>query len=296
MRFAPALAPVLAAAALVPAAAFAADAPSAQEQQWQLAGGQAVKIVVRRDGWYHVSRESLVAAGLDGGAPSKSLRLYTDGRQVPIQVRRDGSIEFLGVRRYGPTSDARTYWLAWGGEAGKRILAAKGTARRGSVARTYGWAVVERPRNVYYGWLKGGPSDFFFGPLVTPAKAGTATISAPSIDPQNAPRLDVAVQGFSTGTPQNPRTHEVSVSFNGTKVATTTFQNRTVGHAIARLPAGSVKPGDNTATATRTRCSSHRRSAPGAFSRSARKQCWRRPRSPPSARQGGTAPTRAPTW
>ena len=241
MKLAPALAPVLAAAALAPAA-LASSAPSQLEQQWELAGNPAVKIAVRRDGWYHVARKSLLAAGLSRTAPAKSLRLFADGRQVPIRVDRGGSIEFFGQRRSIATTDTRIYWLVSGSEPGLRIAKSKRTLRKGRLAGTFGSAVVVRPRNVYYAWLKGGPSDLFFGPLITPAKSATQSVVVPSIDPRNRPLLDVAVQGFSL------RPHQVSVAFNGTKVASATFEKRAVGHAVARLPAGAVMAGENSVT------------------------------------------------
>ena len=98
--------------ALAPLAAPAAapsTKPGALERQWAIAARPAVKIEVRRNGWYRVSRSRLAAAGFELSSPSR-LRLSTDGNQVPIQISR-GSLEFYGVARDTPSTDTRTYWL-----------------------------------------------------------------------------------------------------------------------------------------------------------------------------------------
>jgi Peptidase family C25 len=238
-RIAPTLA-LVSAAVVFPAAAFGADT-TPLEQQWQLAGGKAVKIVVRRDGWYRASRKSLTAAGLPRDAQAKTYRLYTDGREVPIRVRPDRSIEFFGIARYLPSTGSRTYWLVWAGDRGKRIKRASLGARRGQRPQTFTSTVVSRPRNVFFAFLKGGPADSFFGPSLTPGKPVSLTLSVPAPAPGSA-SLDVAVQGISL------RPHQVSVAFNGNAVATASFDNRDPGHATARLAADAVKAGDNTVT------------------------------------------------
>src|SRR2546427_795582 len=45
-------------------------------KQQAIAAGQAVKILVRRTGWYRVSQAELVAAGLDSSVNARMLQLY----------------------------------------------------------------------------------------------------------------------------------------------------------------------------------------------------------------------------
>ena len=63
-------------------------------RQWEIAAGRAVKIEVRKDGWYRVARTRLERAGADFTAPGR-LRLFERGKEIPILVQR-GAIEFYG--------------------------------------------------------------------------------------------------------------------------------------------------------------------------------------------------------
>src|SRR4030042_6028436 len=51
-----------------------------------LAGQPAVKILVKEEGWYRVTKHELVAAGLSPGVNPRFLQLYTDGREQPIRL------------------------------------------------------------------------------------------------------------------------------------------------------------------------------------------------------------------
>lgn len=129
------------AAAVAPASAGGAgvaEVAPAQQQQWQIAGGSAVKIGVKRDGWYRVMQEELVAAGLDPTADARLLQLYADGRQVPMRLNgvgtnlgAGGSIEFYGQGLDTPTTDTRVYWLVIGTEPGLRLPASRSTGKAG---------------------------------------------------------------------------------------------------------------------------------------------------------------------
>ena len=237
LRLVPTLGLVLIAAALVPAA-WGAETPQTIQEQWELAGGPAVKIVVRRDGLYRVSRQRLLAAGLSRTATSRSLRLFTDGREVPIRVRRDRSIEFFGVRRYLPTTDARTYWLVTRDGVGKRFRK-PAAGRKGKPLRAFDTTVQNRPRTVYFASLKEGPTDNFFGPRVTPGAPATQTLSVPAPAPGTRPTLSVGVYGISLVP------HEVTVTLNGQHMGTGSFSNRVAHEVTARVPVGLVRPGDN---------------------------------------------------
>jgi len=93
-----------------------------------LAAQAAVKLSVRRDGWYRADLADLVAAGLNPAASPLTLSLYADGVEQAISVfnntgRADGGgyIEFYGLGLDMPSTDTRTYWLVSGSRHGKRI-------------------------------------------------------------------------------------------------------------------------------------------------------------------------------
>jgi hypothetical protein len=104
----------------------------AAQQQWEIAAGAAVKIGVRRDGWYRVTQAELAAAGLDPNADARFLQLYTDGQQLPMRVNSsqpslgaNDSIEFYARGLDTATTDTRIYWLVVGAQPGLRIAQPK---------------------------------------------------------------------------------------------------------------------------------------------------------------------------
>lgn len=97
-----------------------ADLPrrgGALERQRELASGPAVKLLVKGRGWYRVTREQLLAAGLRAAADLYDLHLYVEGVEVPLYVSRpdasapSGAVEFYGTGLDTTSTDARVYWL-----------------------------------------------------------------------------------------------------------------------------------------------------------------------------------------
>lgn len=88
-------------------------------QRWLAARGDALKILVRKPGWYRVGWSELVAAGLSLSTDARRLQLYADGHAVPLRVscdaegrmREQDAIEFYGVGLDTQSTDARVYWL-----------------------------------------------------------------------------------------------------------------------------------------------------------------------------------------
>src|SRR6185295_13705409 len=98
-----------------------------------LAGMPGLKLAITEVGWYRVSLQELVTAGLDASAHQEYLQLYANGVEVPMKVNSD-SIEFYGLGLDTPWSDTQQYWLISGTSPGKRIT-----------QRTNGGAVNESP-------------------------------------------------------------------------------------------------------------------------------------------------------
>ena len=91
------------------------------EQQWTVASQNAVKMIVNKDGWMRVTRDELVAAGLDANADPRRLQLFADGIEQAMSVTSDGSIEFYGRALNTPMTDGHVYWLVTGATSGIRI-------------------------------------------------------------------------------------------------------------------------------------------------------------------------------
>ena len=62
------------------------DGAKRREAQFKLAAHPAVKMLVRREGWYRVTQAELVAAGLDSSVDPKFLALYAEGREQSVRI------------------------------------------------------------------------------------------------------------------------------------------------------------------------------------------------------------------
>ncbi|HEV2828580.1 MAG TPA: hypothetical protein VGW76_13360, partial [Pyrinomonadaceae bacterium] len=119
--------------------AFARNYPAAQSQQpnlpsgtvqeqWAIAGQAALKIAIKKDGWYRVTQPQMLAAGFNPGVDLRNLRLFVDANEVAISTSQfsgplgsNDFIEFYGRGLDTPTTDTRIYYLIAGTTAGKRV-------------------------------------------------------------------------------------------------------------------------------------------------------------------------------
>lgn len=62
------------------------------DAQTDLVSQAAVRIQIKREGWYRVTQPELVRAGFNPKADPRLLQLLVDGREVPLLVRgeKDG--------------------------------------------------------------------------------------------------------------------------------------------------------------------------------------------------------------
>ena len=228
--------------ASVCAAPSLAAPPPAQlvQQQFALAAQPAMKVLVRRDGWYRVTFDSLRKAGFAVPAGrASSLQLFADGAQVAIQVRRD-AIEFYGQGLDTETADTRTYWLVTGTSRGMRAGVLK---TQSPALAPRGWfraRVVVKPRENYVSSLTNGPATNFLGPSVRSGKLTSLKFTTPNVAPSAAGALRVSVQGLSL------IPHSVKVSLNRRPLGRLLFKNDDVGTATYKTPAAVLKDAGNT--------------------------------------------------
>jgi hypothetical protein len=235
-------------ALLAPATAFAATSPG--ERQVTLAGSKAVKIVVRDNGWYSVSRKQLTSAGLSGAAPASRLQLYADGTQVPILVRgvsrghlaRSGSIEFYGRARDLATTDARTYWLVTGTSAGQRIPVQRtGTGNAPLGPKSYAFTSAEREFSNYFPIPNGAYKNFFgasfnLDPVTQKLTVTDLDASAKTV------ALRVALHGWTI------KPHRVKLKLNDQDLGEVTYANQVPASFKLAVPASAVHEGTNVLT------------------------------------------------
>jgi hypothetical protein len=215
--------------------------PTALGRQWAIAAGRAVKIEVRKDGWYRVTRTRLERAGADLSAPRR-LQLYADGTQVPIFVDR-GAIEFYGQGRDTASTDRRTYWLVKGAGLGRRIGVAAAKQPRSGFARSFR-STMDRRYRTTYSTLRNGDRENYFGDQIY-SKPTTLLLRAPGLAARSGV-LEVTVQGLSQ------RNHRIAVALNGRTLGAIAFGP--VAHVSQRftLPKGLVREQRNSLTLTST--------------------------------------------
>lgn len=235
------------AAAITNARANSSDAQQRAQKQWGLASQAAVKIAVNRDGWLRVSREELLAAGLDAGADLRRLQLYADGDEQAMRVAADGSIEFYGRALDTAATESRVYWLVAGQSQGKRVDAFKaGDFDPNIEPASFAETVERRDRVIRFAALTNGDAENFFGPAISSATV-EQHLSLRSLDTASGAggTLEVALQGLTS------HPHEVRVQLNGTEVGTVSLQNREHKTVTLTVPSSLLQEGENVVTLTR---------------------------------------------
>ncbi len=101
---------------------------SVLEDQWSIAGQTALKIGIKKDGWYRVTQPEMVAQGFNPLVDIRNLQLFVDAQEVAISTSQSGGlfgpsdyIEFFGRGVNVPSTDVHTYYLIAGSDAGKRV-------------------------------------------------------------------------------------------------------------------------------------------------------------------------------
>jgi uncharacterized repeat protein (TIGR01451 family) len=221
-----------------------------------LDGVAAVKISVRSEGWYRVTRAALVASGLEPDADARLLQLYAEGIEQPILISGRGtgplgpndSIEFYGTGIDTPFSDTRVYWLVKGTRPGKRITAIPSSAS-GSSENSQGFffTVIREDRTTYFATLLNGEDkDNFFGDAVTSEPADELLTVAHHASNSALPvTVDITLQGATDG-----QAHRVSVSFNGASIGEMNFSGQVNVTNTFSVDSSLLIEGQNTVTLT----------------------------------------------
>ena len=227
-------------------AEIASVTPAAIKLQTTLAGEPAVKLAVKQEGWYRITQQDLVAAGLSSNVDARNLRLYVDGAQVPMIVNgeQDGrldpsdSIEFYGVGLNSATTNTHVYWLVAGGQNGARIKALK-TAGGQAGPVSFVAAVERKDRTLYFSGLRNGETENFFGPVVASAAVDQSLTLTNLASTSSPATLDVYLQGV-TLTP-----HQAQVTLNGVVVGTVSFNGQERGTASFPIAQSQLREGVN---------------------------------------------------
>jgi len=160
-----------------------------------------VRIGVKTEGLYRVSRAQLEAAGFNASGDSSLWQLYIEGVEQAIIVGANGDyIEFYGKGTDTPETDIRQYFLANGTTPGKRIgtrVAHPNTST--VVAPNYLQTFVKKERTNYIDAINNGPVENYFGRGIGSTQT-TMSFNLSGVDFNSANSgLHLRFQGYSTG-------------------------------------------------------------------------------------------------
>lgn len=208
-------------------------AADAQGFNFDLAGRAALKISVTEPGIHEVP--------LPAGGDRDRLRLFEDGREIPIAVTAT-AIRFYGTPLDTPGSGTRVYWLTWDQGRGARIASQPMTNAPLHAASGFMATVELREKLLFAATLQSEDGDGFFGPIITSDTTAPArqTVRLADVDRSAATaELALTVQG-ATAT-----AHRIAVTLNGHAAGTIEFDGWTRQHAALSVPTGALRDGDN---------------------------------------------------
>jgi hypothetical protein len=232
------------------ARAFQSGSSPVSLQQTSLASSRAVKIGVRKAGWYRVTQAELLNAGLDPKTDPRTLRLFVDGVELPIFVagEEDGtfdandSVEFYGLGLNTPSTDTRVYWLISGSQPGLRISKTP-FAKGYPSGESFPYTVERLDRAIYFSALRNGDEENFFGAIVT-GNAVDQSLTLNNLAPaarENA-IIEVSLQGVTN------LSHQVSVSLNGSPSGRLFFNGQAKAREKIEVPHSMLREGENIVT------------------------------------------------
>jgi len=215
--------------------------------QRALAAQAGVKIGIRKDGFYRVSKSELMAAGFDTATDRTKWQLFGNGVEQAIIVEPAGNyIEFYAKAINTIESDTRYFFLLNGTTAGKRI----GTR----VSRPVSGAVVSKnyqnrfslsQKNNYIFDILNGDAENYWGSIIQNGFPVNVNFNLSGIDmTQSKALMNVSFQGFST-TP-----HGVDLSLNGHSLGTVNGNSQSPFSADFLVQTSFLNEGQNTLTAS----------------------------------------------
>jgi hypothetical protein len=218
-------------------------------QRW-VAAQPGVKIGVKREGIYRVTRAQLQSAGFDVNAAGSLWQLYVDGKQQAVNIGAgDSYVEFYGQGIDTPESDTKVYYLIVGAQNGLRMATNLLRPLSGSIAGTnYYQTFVRKDRILYLSPdILNGDAENFFGNVAiigsaspTPPVA-SITFNLTGVDFNNpTSTFELSVQGL-TGTP-----HQILATINNEPLGTMNGNGFTMLTGSFQIPTSSLREGANT--------------------------------------------------
>jgi hypothetical protein len=202
-----------------------------------------VRIGVRRDGIYRITKAELQAAGFNVNSDPSLWQLYRQGVQHSILMGPNGDyFDFYGKAIDTPESDTATYFLVAGPSAGKRIQTRSARPVAGSVTtKNYRTAFEQRQRTNYISDILNGEAENYWGAVLNTFADTTYNFTLTGVD-LTGPNASVLLkfQGFSLDQ------HVVTVKLNGETLANASGNSTSPFSASYSVPASFLREGTNT--------------------------------------------------
>lgn len=219
-----------------------------------LAGREALKIWIGREGWYRVPGSAIIEAGL-GGEKSQKLRLVNRGSEVAILIEDGGdkridagdAVYFYGEGLETPYTDENVYWLTAEPKPGARIETVKSSRVRALGTSSFPFTVERKDRFLHFAALDNGPEgDNWFGPFLASVwnMDVRQTIEVTELVPSGMARIEVAMQGAEDRLGDD-FDHKIAVSVNGSRVGTMVFDGWEHATESFEFPASLLREGPN---------------------------------------------------
>ncbi len=236
--------------------------PPNPEMQRELVTQQGVKIAVKKEGMYRVTRAELQAAGFDVNSDPTNWRLFMNGNEQAIIAEPTGQyIDFYGRGLDVRETDTRTYYLISGTVPGKRMVTKILNNIGGNVlSRNYRLSVETKDRQNYDARIRNGDIENYFGravfssippcPSPNPLDPPCPSLNLTGIDLQGLNAVaTVKFQGF------DPGAHAVKAFINGQQFGFIYGANYDNFSAQLSLPPSLLVEGQNVLQFATTRSS-----------------------------------------
>lgn len=209
-------------------------------QQW-IANQPGVKIGVRKNGIYRVTRTELENAGFNVNSDQSLWQLYLDGVEQAIKVEAGGNyIEFYGRSVDTLQTNTRIYYLLNGTTSGKRIGNKVISPFAGNVVgKSYDNTFKKTERIYYISDYLNGDQENFFGTVVTSANTNI-NFDLSAVDHRTGETPFTVVIGGLTINP-----HIVEVTLNGTVLGQMSWSGKTVKTQTFSIPFQLLQNGGN---------------------------------------------------
>lgn len=207
----------------------------------EIVAQQGVKIGIRREGFFRVTRTQLQNAGFNVNSNSANWQLFVEGNEQAIIVGpNDDYIEFFGRGIDTPESDTRIYYLIVGATPGKRIQARLLANHGGNVVSpNYPFESVRKERTSYVNTIFNGDEENYWGRIVTSSPT-TYTFPVSGIDTNIAQAaFSVKMMGYSNGA------HSVRLVLNGTEIGVITGNLQNAFSGTFTIPTSLLIEGNN---------------------------------------------------